>query len=433
MKINYTPTPKQQEAHDAKEKYLLYGGAVGGGKSFWLCAEAIRNSVYIPKNMGYMCRYELDDFRRTVLPTLEAMLPQSIIKNHHKTERFIELKNGSRIYYGGLREDRTAGGISEAPVKSMNLGYFCVDQAEEISERGFLWLASRLRHIPEGYNFKTMPLRGFLTSNPQQGWLRTRFIENKFDNHRFIPALPKDNPYLPPDYESDLRKIYPESMIRQLLDGNWDVDETGNYLFPYALIRKATLNDIQPEGMRVAGVDIARYGLNKSVYILRQGGKVLRIEYWAKQDTVDSAGIIARYAREDKPDMINIDAIALGAGVYDQLSHEGVFNVNEVNVGMKALESDIYRNRRAEYYHSLAKLFEEGLIQIPNDDYLLADLAKIKYEFKEGKMRIQSKEVLEREEKGSPDFADALMLSFIGGVDSEGVVENTYLAGGCFG
>ena len=158
-----------------------------------------------------------------------------LITQHHQTENYFKLYNGSYIYYGGIGDDREG----TTRVKNMTLGWVGADQLEEIEEVNFNWLCSRLRLILPGIHYKAIA-----TANPTPGWVKRRFIESKLDDHIFIPALPSDNPYLPKDYVSNLRKWWPPEMIKALLEGDWDALEGGNFLFPYAQIRSAVNREL---------------------------------------------------------------------------------------------------------------------------------------------------------------------------------------------
>ena len=432
--VPYDPSvnPQQMKAHKAWQRYILYGGAYGGGKTAWLIGDGIALSLEYPGNRGFLgCRF-LTDFRDNALTQLEKFLPPQIIRIHHKTERYFQLTNGSVIMYGGVGNDAEAiKAISNMP----ELGWFGIDQAEQITERQFLLFDGRLRLVLPGIRYHAL-----LTANPEPGWLRDRFIENCYPDHLFIPALPSDNPFLPPDYEERLKKIYPEAMAKRLLEGNWDVEVEGNYLIPYEDIRKAINRDltrIKPspmevayavlhpteglpvgtlelEGDRVAGVDISRYGQDETVYTLRQGNKVLHIEAWAHEDTTYSAGRVARLIREHKPTVTNIDSVAVGAGVFDPLKNDNL-PVEGINVGEKALDHESYANKRAELFGLLAKKFKEGEIDIPDNQKLASQLASIKYRYNSKmQMLIESKETVRSHGGKSPDYADSLMLAFAG-------------------
>jgi len=428
VKIPYDPSqnPKQLEAHKAIEENILYGGAKGGGKTAWLINEGLRLSLTYPGNRGWIGCKQLTDFRDNALKQLEKFIIPEIVQIHHKTERYFTLRwtkyedlvSGvineaprgkaftSTIMYGGLgNEEEAYQNINNMP----ELGWFGIDQAEQISERQFLLLHGQLR-----LNLPNIKYKALLTANPEPGWLRDRFIENCYPDHRFIPALPQDNPFLPPDYADKLREIFPAEMAKRLLEGDWDIEVEGNYLIPYSQIRSAINREIEPKGDKIAGVDISRYGMDESVFILRQGNKVLHIESWAHQDTTFSAGRTARLIREHQPSVINVDSIGIGAGVFDPLRAEG-FPVEAINVGEAALDKEQYANRRAEYFNLLAKKFEKGEIDIPDNAKLASQLASLKYKF-DGKARLlmESKEAMRKRGVKSPDYADALMLAFIG-------------------
>ena len=52
MSVIYKATDRQAIFHGAPEMFKLYGGAMGGGKTFALCAEAFALSCEYPGNRG---------------------------------------------------------------------------------------------------------------------------------------------------------------------------------------------------------------------------------------------------------------------------------------------------------------------------------------------------------------------------------------------
>jgi phage terminase large subunit len=405
VELPYTPTDRQCRAHQAIETNVLYGGAVGGGKSVWLCNEGLQLSLDYPGNVGYLSRHELASFKRTTLLTLEDFLPARIIKNHNKADQEITLVNSSKILYGGLGDDQKA--IER--LKSMNLGWFGIDQAEETTESHFFMLASRLRLNLPGIHYK-----GLLTANPEPGWVRDRFIDNHYPDHVFIPALPSDNPHLPPDYESRLRTLYvnnPE-LIKAWLEGNWDVTLAGDYLIAYSLIRAAVARVVPDTGQCALGVDVARFGDDETVVMVRRGLKVTKIESWGKQDTTWTSGKVAEIARAEQAVAIYVDEIGVGAGVVDPL-RANHFNVVGVVSSEAARKPDVYANRRAELYCQLADHFAEGSIAIPDHPKLASQLSSIKYKYDTHHRKIiESKDDMRKRSLHSPDYADSLMLAF---------------------
>ena len=214
----YDPLPRQREAHVNPSRYKLYGGAMGGGKTWWLCAEAVRLSLMFPGNRGYFCRNQIVDFKRSTLVTFTKVCPPEFIKNHYRDDRVIEFFNGSEILYGGLGGDEDLERI-----KSTEFGWFGIDEATESVEEHFLMLCSRLRwQLPDG---KFPKFFGLLASNPEPGWVKERFVDARLEDHAFIQALPKDNPKNPANYEEQLRSIYPDEWVRRYVEGSWDVFE----------------------------------------------------------------------------------------------------------------------------------------------------------------------------------------------------------------
>jgi PBSX family phage terminase large subunit len=148
--------------------------------------------------------------------TFERFCPPELIRKHFQQDRIIMFRNGSEILYGGLGGDEDLERI-----KSTEFGWFAIDEATEVVEDMFMLLSSRLRWIlPDG---RSPRYTAFLASNPEPGWVKGKFVDRHIEGYAFIKALPRDNPYLPADYDAKLRKDWPDEWVRRYLDGSWDV------------------------------------------------------------------------------------------------------------------------------------------------------------------------------------------------------------------
>jgi len=228
---------------------------MGGGKSYALCAEAIRLSLDYPGNVGIMARKEFRALSKTTMVTFGRLCPQGIIKNFDKTKSIIDFiptdKNGlcsSRIYFMDCE--------SSDKFKSMEVGWFALDEATEINQEVFDVLTTRLRHrLPNG---KCPRYTGFLASNPAPGWVKERFVTQDKANHDFIAALPTDNPYLPQGYVDEIREANEgnEDFIEAYLKGNWNVFAGQVYKQFSFRVHVVKPFDIDKEWSHYVGVDV---------------------------------------------------------------------------------------------------------------------------------------------------------------------------------
>jgi len=256
-----------------------------------------------------------------------------------------------------------------------------------------------------------------LTANPQPGWVKMRFIESHPNDFIYIPSLPKDNPYLPENYEAELRALYPEELVKAWLDGDWDVMEGGNFLFRYSDLRAAVNSELEVPDKEVkwAGIDVAREGDDQSVFTLRQGDRVLYTDSWGKTNLMETTGIILQKIERFgiNPKNVNLDAVGVGAGVYDRLK-ELKFNVNSIIAGGEPKDKTRYINIRAEMYDELRARFEAGTISMPDDPELIAQLSGTRFKFaSDRRLQLISKEEMKHQyHLKSPDKADSLALAF---------------------
>jgi phage terminase large subunit len=178
------------------------------------------------------------------------------------------------------------------------------------------------------------------------------------------------------------------------------------------------------------GIDVARFGSDRTVITHRLGNNVQHLATYSKEDTMQTTGRIQNLLMQDYRALAMIDVIGVGAGVVDRLMEiqreiartEGTKDVTRiiaVNVA-EACDDDEdklrFVNKRALYYWRLRELFEKGNIAIPNDEELIVELSAIKFKYdSSGRMLIEKKEDMKKRLLKSPDKADSLMLSFAGG------------------
>jgi len=165
------------------------------------------------------------------------------------------------------------------------------------------------------------------------------------------------------------------------------------------------------EAPRVMGVDVARFGDDQSVILLRQGqrieGEILRFR---GIDLMQLAARVDERIGEVEPDAVFVDGAGIGGGVIDRLRQLGR-RVHDVNGGEAARRKREYVNRRAEMWARMRHWLKES--DIPDDPVLAADLTGPEYGFDaKGRIQLEKKEDMKRRGLASPDAADALALTF---------------------
>ena len=163
----------------------------------------------------------------------------------------------------------------------------------------------------------------------------------------------------------------------------------------------------------ILGVDVARFGADRSVILRRRGDRVEDIRVLRQMDTMQLAGWVAAAIRECNPAQVYVDEIGVGAGVVDRLRELG-HPVRGVNAAHKARQDGLFLNLRAEGYWTLRQRFMSGSISIPADNQLVGELAALRYGYdSQGRLRMESKDEMRKRGLPSPDKADALMLAFL--------------------
>lgn len=163
----------------------------------------------------------------------------------------------------------------------------------------------------------------------------------------------------------------------------------------------------------VLGVDVARFGDDKSVIYTRKGRDAQTIPplVFKGISTMELANRVATQIQRLNPDAVFIDGGGVGGGVIDRLKQMR-FRVIEVNFGSSPYDKEKYRNKRAEMWGRMRDFLHDGGCLL-NDPELISEMTVPEYSYDpQNRIVLEAKEDMKKRGYDSPDLADALALTF---------------------
>ena len=191
------------------------------------------------------------------------------------------------------------------------------------------------------------------------------------------------------------------------------------------------------------GVDVARYGMDRTVLVIRDAAAVRHLEWHTREDTMTTTGRVLSTARARgiAAGGVFVDDAGLGGGVTDRLAEQG-FRVRAINFGHGARDPERFANVRSESYWNLREaLNPQGgspdgelafavrrmpsgrhgqPLAVPRQWKALAyecTVPRIGYTSR-GQIKLESKDDIRRRVGRSTDLADALALTYAAAADT---------------
>lgn len=229
---------------------------------------------------------------------------------------------------------------------------------------------------------------------------------------------------IPTDELADMKAQMTDMEIRQELLCDFTASAS-DVVIPIDLVsaaaeRELTEKDVEGQPV-ILGVDVARFGDDRTVLCVRQGLWIKEISTFTGLSTMEVANRVIDCINQHRPQAVFIDAGAMGAGVIDRL-RQLQYQVSEVNFGEAALSTDRYANIRAEMYFKCRDWLTSGGA-LPKNAELKTELSTVEYKFNpSGRIILEPKEKLKERTGKSPDLADALVLTFARPVYMQGSV-----------
>lgn len=434
--VKFQMSPKQKLALTTlmlpEIEELLYGGAKGGGKSVFGCEWVVIQAIEViqacglqpsqaPPVIGFMGRKQGVDFTTTTLETWKRFIPADLYEIK-ASDKLIVIHNTVAIRYGGMDDQDTIKKFNSA-----EFAFYFVDQAEECDENDIAMLRGTLRFKMNGVQPR---YKGLLTANPAICWLKKAFITSPQPGTRFIPALPSDNPFIDAKaYVAQLKKAFGfnPALLNAYVYGSWDDLDSAFTVIPTSAIDKCVDSEyISREGeKRVTVCDISEDGSDETVIYDFIGSKVRRetIEIYSHRDLMDTTGRLQAHAKKNGSNMICVDKVGLGAGVFARLNeiYSDPEDQDKAKVTIYGFDGRIsppgplnemtFKNYKTYAWFKARDIFKEGRVDIPEDPILKAQLAGMTWKFTSGEVIMLDTNQDVKERLGqSPDRATTLVM-----------------------
>lgn len=202
--IERSVLPKQMKFIRAQDRFVLYSGCYGGGKSVSLCEKIVARAS-VPGTREILTRKTFASLRKSTLKTLlegDGTMPPTLPRGsyrHNKSDMEINIHGGGQIVYMGMDNPDRLG--------SINATGAAVDEAIELTEQDWNMLRGRIR-LP----IKGVPNQIYAATNPgpPHHYIAKKFgfgDEPALPGHLAISTKATDNHYLPQAYIDDLKTM----------------------------------------------------------------------------------------------------------------------------------------------------------------------------------------------------------------------------------
>lgn len=382
-----------------------YKGAWGGrgsGKSHFFGGYLVLSSLR--QQVRAVCLREVQNsIKDSVKQLIEDKIHQyGLASEFDITDAEIRGPNESLFVFRGLK-DHNANSIKS--LEGFNVAW--AEEAQSVSQRSLDMLIPTIRADNAELWFSWNPDQ---PTNAVDKLLRV----NPPADSIVVRANYSDNPFFPEALRADMERDKeddPEKYAHVWL-GEYQSQSSAQFI-SWETVKQAQQRPKQRGGRPLLfGLDVARFGDDRSVLAIREGDCLVRSIVWEKLDTQQLAAHVLEFANARKPDAVFVDGVGVGAGVVDRLRALKL-KVIEVNAGAKAGQERRYGNKRMEMWARMRDwLNGRGAISEYELD-LASELTGPTYHYDaSNRMFLEKKEDMKKRGLRSPDMADALALTF---------------------
>lgn len=238
----------QERFFESRVKYVCYGGARGGGKSWCTQRKAVGGCLRYAGLRVLIVRRRYEDLENSVIEPMLRLVDGKTAR-YQVSKHLLTFCNGSSIRFGNME---SYGSAVAGKYQGQEYDWIFLEEATQFTEQEFRGLAACCRGA------KQFPKRIYMTANPGgvgHQWVKRLFVERDFlpmeqpEDYLFIKATVEDNVDLlegSPDYVNAL-ELLPEDIRRAHRYGDWDA-LAGGY-FPEFTRKTHVVRDFEiPDG-----------------------------------------------------------------------------------------------------------------------------------------------------------------------------------------
>lgn len=265
-----------------------------------------------------------------------------------------------------------------------------------------------------------MSYLGKIFKEEMENWKRMSISVLESPNFTGEPMPPKVLQKLTgPSYVEQKKLEYGEDSARfkARVLGEFAFDIEDSLILP-GDVEKACLTERERIGRPVLGVDVARFGADRSVVYLCVNGVVRFVDSWAKTDLVHSAQRVHDLALREGAHAVAIDCDGIGGGMFDILNSYAnrTYDILAVRGSMSSPDRGRWHNYRSYMWDSFRYRCRTGELDLdPLDIDLHDELLSVGYSYNtmSGGLVLDSKDKLKKDVGKSPDLADAAVYAAI--------------------
>lgn len=404
---------------DDVTKFVCYGGAGGGGKSWLGCEWLMQCCHFLPGTRWFAGRNNLKDSRASISVTFVKVAQWHGYGAYRLTNDGVEFENGSEIIFLDLTYYPVKDPMYER-FGSLEFTGGWIEEAGQVNGLAFSVLQTRIgRHMNDKYGIQGKIL---ITCNPKKNWLYDLFYkpwkENTLkDGYAFVQALVQDNPFATEDYINTLRNTNDKVTKERLYFGNWEYDDDPAVLCGYDAICDLFTNEhIKPSGESSGSADLAMKGRDRFVAGHWKGNVCyIKIDQSYSEGKTIEADLKRMMIECSIPrSMMVADSDGLGAYLESYLN-----GIREFHGGNRPINPE-FDNLKSECAFKLAEMINNRLIRIVCNDAqrerIKKELSVLKQDHIDADTRkkgIISKEKMKEILGHSPDYLDMLIMAMI--------------------